>query len=116
MSTLYKFDYHAPSGNTYAGYVAADPSTPYAYTAGQTIASNGGTYTIGQPVYTDSTAPAGSPPPHGWLRHLISGRWSASEVDDDNGRDSAFRFGGPWPGWADVAAAQARRGAPAAAG
>jgi hypothetical protein len=60
MSTLYKFDYHAPSGNTYAGYVAADPSTPYAYTAGQTIASNGGTYTIGQPVYTDSTAPAGS--------------------------------------------------------
>src|SRR3712207_5558374 len=53
-----------------------------------------------------------TPPRHGWLRHLVSGRcpWRG----DDGHRDE--RCGWPWPGWADVAAAQAGCGSAAAAG
>src|SRR5689334_21391013 len=53
------------------------------------------------------------PPPHNWLRHLISGRCPRRGDDDDR---SDERRRGRWPGWADVAATQARCGLAAAAG
>jgi hypothetical protein len=59
MSMLYDFSYQSSSGNVYYGQVAADPGTKYNYTSGQTIQSNGGTYTIYQPVH-QTNAPAGS--------------------------------------------------------
>src|SRR5689334_18556380 len=52
-------------------------------------------------------------PPHNWLRHLISGRCPRRGDDDDR---SDERRRGRWPGWADVAATQARCGLAAAAG
>jgi hypothetical protein len=60
MSTLYNFSYTSSSGNVYYGVVAADPNSQYNYSSGQTYQSDGGTYAIGQPAYTGSTAAAGT--------------------------------------------------------
>ena len=61
MSTIYSFTYQSPTGNYYAGYVASESGTAYNYTAGQTYQSPyGGTYTIGQPVYSNSQVSPGS--------------------------------------------------------
>src|SRR5690349_16985981 len=56
MSTVYNFQYQAPSGNVYSGQVATDASTPYNYQPGQQIPYDGGTYVIGTESYQSNAA------------------------------------------------------------